>query len=145
MSARLAGYTTTTAVLGGNKTMKVRQWQAYSQPSETYFEIRARVTTSRGAVQSIANGFSDTIEALLSSGAYSAVSWSQDVNPAGQLISLFTVYWQDEVADESGFVEVPAGQFNTGNVAQLVGEDRGSGGGGSGGGLSPGEEAILTK
>ena len=120
MGARLAGYTTTTAVLGGNKVMKVRQWQAYSEPSETYFEVRARITTTKGQVQGIADGFSATIEALLAAPDYDAVSWSQDVNSAGQLISVYTVYWHIPELDESGFVEVPAGQFNIDDVAQLV-------------------------
>lgn len=127
MAARLAGYTTTTAVLGGNKVMKVRQWQCYSEPSETYFEVRARMVTTRGQVQTIADGFSATIEALLAAPDYTAVSWSQDVNAAGQLVSLFTVYWTIPEKDESGFVEIPAGQFNVDEVAQLVLQDSGPG------------------
>ena len=47
MAARLEGYITTTAVLGGNEVMKVHQWHCFSQPSETYFEFRARTTTTR--------------------------------------------------------------------------------------------------
>lgn len=127
MAARLDGYTTTTAVVGGNKVMKVRQWQAYSEPSETYFEVRARITTTRGQVQGIADGFSDTIEALLAAPDYTAVSWSQDVNAAGQLVSVYTVYWRIPEKNESGFVEVPAGQFNVNEVAVLVLEDSGPG------------------
>lgn len=127
MAARLAGFTTTTAVLGGSKIMKVRQWQCYSQPSDVYFEVRARITTTKGAVQGIANGFSDTIEALLAAPDYTAVSWSQDVNAAGNLISLFTVYWQIPEDDESGFVEIPAGKFNVDYIAQQVLTDAGPG------------------
>ena len=120
MGARLAGFTETTAVLGGTKVMKVRQWAAYSQPSETYFEVRARVVTTKGQVQAIANGFSDTIEALLAAPDYTDVSWAQDVSPSGQLISVYTVYWTISELEASGFTEVPAGQFNIDQVAQLV-------------------------
>lgn len=127
MSARLSGYTTTTAVLGGSKVMKVRQWQCYSEPSETYFEVRARVTTTRAQVQTIADGFSDTIETLLAAPDYDAVSWAQDVNAAGQLVSVYTVYWTIPEKDESGFVEVPAGKFTVDEVAQLVLLDSGPG------------------
>jgi hypothetical protein len=127
MSARLAGYTTTTAVLGGNKVMKVRQWQAYSEPSDTYFEVRARQQTTQGQVQTIADGFSATIEALLAAPDYTAVSWAQDVNAAGQLISVFTVYWYIPEKDESGFVEIPAGLFDVDHVAQQVLIDSGPG------------------
>lgn len=127
MAARLAGYTTTTAVLGGNKVMKVRQWQAYSQPSDVYFEIRARIETTRSQVQTIANGFSDTIEALIAAPDYTDVSWSQDVSPGGQLISVFTVYWHIPEKDESGFVEIPAGHFNVDYIAQQVLIDSGPG------------------
>src|SRR4249920_663179 len=102
MSARLAGYTTTTAVLGGSKVMKVRQWQAYSQPSDTYFEVRARQQTTKAQVQDIANTFSDTIEALLNAPDYTDVTWSQDVTPGGQLISVYTVYWVIPELNESG-------------------------------------------
>jgi len=126
VAARLDGYVTTTAVLGGNKVMKVRQWQAYSQPSDTYFEVRARVETTKSQVQSIANGFSDTIEALLAAPDYDAVSWAQDVNAAGNLVSIFTVYWHIPELNASGFTEVPAGKFNVDDVAQLVLADAGS-------------------
>jgi hypothetical protein len=126
MSARLAGFTETTAVLGGAKVMKVRQWAAYSQPSDTYFEVRARVTTTKGQVQGIANGFSDTIEALLAAPDYTDVSWAQDVSPSGQLISVYTVYWTIPELEASGFTEVPAGSFNIDAVAQLVLADAGS-------------------
>jgi len=117
---------TTTAVLGGNKVMKVRQWQAYSQPSDTYFEVRARVQTTKAQVQSIANGFSDTIERLLEMGDYEAISWSQDVNAAGNLISVYTVYWNFPDLPASGFTEVPAGQFNVDDVIYLVAADAAS-------------------
>jgi len=127
MAARLAGYTTTTAVLGGTRVMKVRQWQCYSEPSETYFEVRARVTTTRSQVQGIANDFSDTIEALLAAPDYTDITWAQDVTQGGQLVSVYTVYWFLPEKDESGFVEVPAGQFNVDNVAQLVLQDSGPG------------------
>ena len=107
--------------------MKVRQWQAYSEPSETYFEIRARQTTSQGQVQAIADDFSETIEALLAAPDYTDVVWSQDVTPGGQLVSIYTVYYYVPEANKSGFVEVPAGQFNINNVAQLVLTDLGPG------------------
>lgn len=127
MAARLEGFTTTTAVLGGGRVMRVRVWSAYSQPSEVYFEVRARPTTSKGAVQSIANGFSDTIEALLAAPEYTAVSWAQDVNAAGNLISVFTVYYDFPETQSAGFVEIPAGHFNADEVAQAVQSDAASG------------------
>jgi hypothetical protein len=120
VAARLAGYTTTTAVLGNQKVMKVRQWQCYSQPSETYFEVRARVETTKGQVQGIADGLSDTIEALLGATAITAVSWAQDVNAAGQLTSIYTVYYYEAGNDVSGFVEIPVGRFNLTDVAEAV-------------------------
>lgn len=127
MAARLEGFTTTTAVLGGNRIMKVRVWSAFSQPSEVYFELRARATTSKSAMQGIANGFSDTIEALIAAPDYTAVSWAQDVNDAGQLISVFTVYYDIPETQSAGFVEVPAGHFNVDDVAQAVLSDAASG------------------
>lgn len=107
--------------------MKVRQWYCYSQPSETYFEVRARLTTTKGAVQAIANGFSDTIEALLAAPDFTAVAWSQDVTPAGQLLSVFTVWYYIPELQASGFVEVPAGQFTVDHVAQLALQDANEG------------------
>lgn len=127
MAARISGYTTTTAVLGSSKIMKVRQWSCYSEPSETYFEVRARIETTRDQVQTIANKFSATIEALLAAPDYTDVTWSQDVTPGGNLVSIYTVYWHIPEKDESGFVEVPAGQFTIDHVAQLVLEDSGPG------------------
>lgn len=123
MAARLEGFTTTSQVVGGNRVMKVRQWYCYSQPSEVYFEVRARPTTSKGAVQGIADGFSDTIEALIAAPDYTDVAWSQDVTPAGQLLSVFTIYYFIPESNSSGFVEVPAGQFTIDHVAQVVLED----------------------
>jgi len=120
MAARLAGYTTTTAVLGNQRVMKVRQWQCYSQPSDTYFEVRARTTTTKSQVQGIADGISDTIEQLLGAEAITAVSWAQDVNAAGQLVGLYTVYYYEAGNDISGFVEVTAGNFNMTDVAEAI-------------------------
>lgn len=127
MAARLDGFTTTTAALGGSRVMRVRVWSCYSQPSEVYFEVRARPVTTRQQVQGIANGFSDTIEALLAAPDFTAVSWAQDVNDAGNLISVFTVYYTIPESNSSGFVEVPAGHFNVDEVAQAVLSDSASG------------------
>ena len=120
MAARLEGFATTTAVLGGTRVMKVRVWSAYSQPSEVYFEVRARPTTTKADVQKIANGFSSTIEQLLAAPDYTAVSWAQDVNDAGNLVSIFTVYYDIPETQSAGFVEIPAGQFNVNTVAQAA-------------------------
>lgn len=127
MAARLAGYTTTTAVLGGSRVMKVRQWSAYSEPSDTYFEIRARTTTTQAQVQGIANGFSDTIEQLLDAPDITDISWAQDVTQGGQLIGVFTVYWYLPEKDESGFVEIPASRFTVNYVAEQILLDSGPG------------------
>ena len=86
MAARLEGYTTTTAVLGGNRVMTVHQLHCYSQPSETYFEFRARIQTTRAEAQAIANGVSAEIEATLAQPTVTDIAWSQDVKPSGQLI-----------------------------------------------------------
>lgn len=120
MAARLAGYTTTTAVLGNQRVMKVRQWQCYSEPSETYFELRARTTTTKSQMQGIADGVSATIEQLLDAEAITAVSWAQDVNEAGQLIGIYTVYYYEAGNDISGFVEVDAAHFNMTDVAEAI-------------------------
>lgn len=127
MAARLEGFTTTTAVFGGNRVVKVREWHCYSEPSDTYFEVRARLETARSAVQGIANGFSDTIEALLDSPDVTDIAWSQDVTAGGQLQSVFTVYWYLPEKASTGFVEVPAGQFNIDHVAALILQDSGPG------------------
>jgi hypothetical protein len=127
MAARVAGYTTTTAVLGGSRILKVRQWQCYSEPSETYFEVRARLATTRDQVQAIANTFSGTIEQLLAAPDITDISWAQDVSQGGQLISVFTVYWFLPEKDESGFVEIPAGLFNVDYVGQQILLDSGPG------------------
>src|SRR5581483_10254333 len=79
MAARLAGYATTTAVLGGNRVQKIREWRCYSEPSETYFEVRARVQTTREQVQAIADRFSATIEQLLAAPDITDIAWGQDV------------------------------------------------------------------
>ncbi len=127
MAARLAGYSTTTAVLGGNRVQKIREWRCYSEPSETYFEVRARVQTTREQVQAIADRFSATIEQLLAAPDITDIAWGQDVTSGGQLISVYTVYWYLPEKDESGFVEVPAGQFTVDRVAELILEDSGPG------------------
>jgi hypothetical protein len=125
VAARVQGYTTTTAVFGGTKVVKIREWSCYSQPSDIYFEVRARLTTTRAQVQQIANGISDTIEKLLGAVAVTGVSWSQDVNAAGQVVGLFTVYWYSGDLDSSGWVEIPAGQFNLTHVAEAIIADSG--------------------
>jgi hypothetical protein len=127
MPARLAGYTTTTAVLGGSRVMKVRQWQCYSEPSDTYFEIRARQATTRAQVQTLADGVSDTIEQLLAAPDITDINWAQDVTQGGQLIGVFTVYWYLPEKDESGFVEIPYSLFNPTYVAEQILLDSGPG------------------
>src|SRR5262245_4184057 len=127
MAARLEGFTTTTAVIGGNRIMKVREWHCYSEPSETYFEIRARIQTTRAQVQAIANTFSGTIEQLLDAPDITDIVWSQDVTTGGQLQSVYTVYWYLPEKQSSGFVEVPATQFTVDKVGILILEDSGPG------------------
>lgn len=123
MPATVDGFSTTTAVLGGSKVMKVRDWQCYSEPSNTYFQIRARVQTTQQQVEVIADGFSATIEELFAQGDVTDVVWSQDVTPGGQLVSIYTVYYYISAVNKSGFVEVPAGKFTQGTVDQLIAED----------------------
>jgi hypothetical protein len=127
VSARLEGFTTTTAVTGGNHVMKVREWHCYSEPSETYFEVRGRITTTQAQIQGIADGISATIEQLLTGADITDVSWSQDVTPSGQLQSVYTVYWRTGDGLKTGFVEVPVGQFNVDHVGILILEDMGPG------------------
>src|SRR5437879_4516446 len=123
MAARLEGYTTTTAVLGGNRVMTVHQWHCYSQPSETYFEFRARIQTTRAEAQAIANGVSAEIEATLAQPTVTDIAWSQDVKPSGQLIGVFTVYWYDAASQSDGWVEIPYTQFNEPNAIEAVASD----------------------
>ena len=123
MAARLEGYITTTAVLGGNEVMKVHQWHCFSQPSETYFEFRARTTTTRAQAQAIANGVSAEIEATLQLPTVTDIAWSQDVTPSGQLIGVFSVYWYDEASLSSGWVEIPYTQFNEPAAAEAIASD----------------------
>ena len=120
MAARLEGYTTETAVLGGNAVMKVHAWRCYSEPSNTYFEFRARTNVTTGEAQSIADGVSDIVEAVLGFTEVTDVAWSQDVTPSGQLIGVFTVYWHDVAQNASGWVEVPYTKFTQQNVAEAI-------------------------
>ena len=127
MAARIAGFTTDTAVLGGNKVEKVRAWYLYSEPSETYFEIRAALATTRAQLQTIADKVSTTIEDLLAAPDITDIAWSQDVTPAGQLIGVFTVYWFLPDKNESGFVEIPYSKFTVDYVGAQILLDSGSG------------------
>ena len=120
MAARLDGYTTQTAVLGGTNIMKVHQWRCYSEPSQTYFEFAARTSTTRTQAQTIADGVADVIEAVLGFDEVTDVSWSQDVTPAGQLQGVFTFYWHDVGQNSSGWVEVPYTKFTQDNVVQAI-------------------------
>ena len=120
MAARLDGYTTQTAVLGGTNVMKVHQWRCYSEPSNTYFEFAARVATTRAEAQTIADGVSAIIEAVLGFAEVTDVAWSQDVTPSGQLQGIFTVYWHDVGQNSSGWVEVPYVRFTEQNVAEAI-------------------------
>ena len=120
MAARLDGYTTQTAVLGGTNVMKVHQWRVYSEPSNTYFEFAARVATTRAEAQTIADGVSAIIEAVLGFAEVTDVAWSQDVTPSGQLQGIFTVYWHDVGQNSSGWVEVPYVRFTEQNVAEAI-------------------------
>jgi hypothetical protein len=127
MAARVEGYTTTTAVLGNTRVMKVREWQIYSEPSDVYFEIRARQQTTRDQVQTIANGVSAIIEQLLDAPDITDISWAQDVTQGGQLIGVFAVYWYLPEKDESGFVEIPYSRFTVNYVAEQILIDSGPG------------------
>lgn len=127
MPARVGGYTTTTAVLGNTRVLKIREWQLYSEPSDTYFEIRARQATTRDQIQAIANGVSDVIETLLDSPDVTDIHWSQDVTQGGQLIGVFTVYWYLPEKNEAGFVEIPYSHFSVNYVAEQILLDSGPG------------------
>lgn len=120
MAARLDGYATQTAVLGGTHVMKVHQWRCYSEPSDTYFEFTARVTTTHAQAQGLADTTSDHIETVLGFTEVTDIAWSQDVTPSGQLQGIFTIYWHDVGQNSSGWVEVPYPRFTPDNVAQAI-------------------------
>src|SRR5437899_4278148 len=123
MAARLEGYTRTSMVLGGSRVILVNQWHCYAEPSETYFEFRARTTTTRAEAQTIANGVAAEIEATLAQATVTDIAWSQDVTAAGTLIGVFTVYWFDSASDSSGWVEIPYTQFNEPAAIEAVASD----------------------
>lgn len=120
MAARLEGYTATTAVLGGNRTQKVHEWHVFSEPSETYFEFRARTNVTAAQAQAIADGVSAEIEDTLNLPGITDIAWSQDVTASGQLRGVFTVYWADPDTHTSGWVEIPYSEFSAGRAAELV-------------------------
>ena len=127
MPAQYQSVATTTAVQGGNKVVKIRVYSWLSQPSGTYFETRARYNTNRADAKVQADVFSETIEAILAAPDYTAVSYAQDVDPAGNLLPVYTVYYYIPEQQASGFVEVKSSDFNVNYVAEAVLEDLGPG------------------
>lgn len=106
MAATKLGFITTTEVLGGTKTRKVREYSALSNPSGTYFQLRdPQPFASASTITAQLNDVSSRIEGVLGITGVLGASYSQDIAANGQLVDSWTVYWQTPDGRASGEID----------------------------------------
>ena len=124
----IQGFTETYQLVGGNKVIRVREFHVVTHPSDIYFQFRR--PKAKWAAENIANVASQLaarIEAVYKSPNVVGLLYSQDIDAAGQLIDMFTVFWQSDDGSISGSLEQPMASLGPGNTPPLVAADLASG------------------
>lgn len=129
MGVQIIGRVQTREVRGGNKLVKVREFQCIATPSETYFQFRRDPTQACYSQPRIcATQFADRIEAVLAHASIVDVVYSQDTTAGGRLVDLMTTYYVTPDGAISGSVEQTLAAFGPNTTIPLVDAEIAAGG-----------------
>jgi hypothetical protein len=126
---QILGRVQTQEVRGGNKLVKVREFQVMSLPSETYFQFRRDATQPcYAAPKPCAAQFADRIEAVMGDDRVTDVVYSQDTSAGGRLQDMMTTYYSTPDGAVSGSVEQRLANFGPSATLALVAQEIAAGG-----------------
>lgn len=129
MAFIITGRVQTQEVRGGNRLVKVREFQCVALPSETYFQFRRDATQPcYAAPRPCAQQFSDRIEAVMALANVVDVVYSQDTTPGGRLVDIMTTYYASEDGAVQGSVEQTLAEFGPNTTGALVASEMAAGG-----------------
>lgn len=129
MPFQIIGRVQTQEVRGGNRLVKVREFQVVSLPSDTYFQFRRDATQPcYQAPRPCADQFSDRIEAVHADPRVTDVVYSQDTSSGGRLVDMMTTYYASSDGAISGSVEQRLADFGPGTTLALVAAEMAAGG-----------------
>lgn len=105
----------TTEIVGGSKAVAAQEFAIITKPSGVYFQFRrpvsqlSKLSSADRAklVASIADQLSDRIEAVANHAQVDALSYSQPVNAAGQLLDTITIFYESTSGNSQGSFDVP--------------------------------------
>lgn len=129
MAFQILGRMQTQEVRGGNKLVKVREFQVISLPSETYFQFRRDPSQPcYAAPKPCAAAFADRIEGVLALADVVDVVYSQDTTAGGRLIDRMTTYYETDDGAISGSVEQDLKDFGPAKTGARVKAEIAAGG-----------------
>jgi len=127
---QILGRVQTQEVRGGNKLVKVREFQVIALPSETYFQFRRDPSQPCYlAPKPCAQQFADRIEAVMEDANVTDVVYSQDTTAGGRLVDTMTTFYETPDGAISGSIEPQTlAAFGPGTTLPLVAAEIAAGG-----------------
>lgn len=90
----ITGVRRTTELQGGATSIAVNEYSVLTIPSNIYFQFRRSLALSTTAnIASVADQLATRIEEVMASPNVTAIGYSQDTSPNGELIDNMTVYF----------------------------------------------------
>lgn len=95
----------TTELQGGSHSVAVNEYSVNTIPSNVFFQFRRTLDkTSQANIASVADQLATRIEEVMASPNVTAISYSQDVNQAGELLDNMYVYYMNADQTVSGHI-----------------------------------------
>lgn len=95
----------TTELQGGSNSVAVNEYSVITSPSNVFFMFRRTLDkTSAANIASVADQLATRIEEVFVGPNVTAISYSQDVNQAGELLDNMYVYFQSDDQTASGHI-----------------------------------------
>lgn len=95
----------TTELQGGSNSVAVNEYSVITAPSNVFFQFRRTLDkTSQANIASVADQLSTRIEEVIAGPNVTAISYSQDVNQAGELLDNMYVYYMNDDQTVSGHI-----------------------------------------
>lgn len=95
----------TTELQGGSNSVAVNEYSVITAPSLVFFQFRRTLDkTSQANIASVAGQLATRIEEVMAEADVTAISYSQDVNQAGELLDNMYVYYTNADQTVSGHI-----------------------------------------
>jgi hypothetical protein len=117
----IQGFTETSELQGGNVIVRVREFHVVTKPSGIYFQFRRpKAKWAPANIASVAKQLADRIEGVNASPHVTGMLYSQDVDAAGHLVDMFTVFYEADDGAISGSVEQRMAQLYPATAQALI-------------------------